>query len=195
MAAEDSDDGGPVVGRTGARFGGASRRRRHPRDGAPPDSGPPDPGMSDPLLSGAAPTEPVPVVPADAGSAEADAAAGRGAVLDLGVAEAGITVRPYVLTGGRTRPPVELGLETLVSTRPGTDPAAAASPAHRAVLDCCDVARSVAEVAATTRVPLGVARVLIGDLAALDLVSVHGGARDRPDQDLMARVLDGLRRL
>lgn len=192
MAAEDSDDGGPVVGRTGARFGGASRRRRHTRDGAPPDSGPPDPGMSDPLLSGAAPTEPVPVVPADA---EADASAGRGAVLDLGVAEAGITVRPYVLTGGRTRPPVELGLETLVSTRPGTDPAAAASPAHRAVLDCCDVARSVAEVAATTQVPLGVARVLIGDLAALDLVSVHGGARDRPDQDLMARVLDGLRRL
>lgn len=159
------DDGGPVVGRTGARFGGAPRRRREARE-----------------RPAAAPEEPVTAaIPVPEPELHADGAR--------------LSVRPYVLTGGRTRAPVDLGLETLVGTRPGAGPALP-SPAHRAVLDRCAVACSVAEVAATVGVPLGVARVLIGDLVAAGALHVHGTATAAaPDQALLARVLDGLRRL
>ncbi|ODU02341.1 MAG: hypothetical protein ABS81_17850 [Pseudonocardia sp. SCN 72-86] len=103
------------------------------------------------------------------------------------------SVRPYVLTGGRTRAPVDLALETLVGTRPGS---VTEDPARRAVLERCGVACSVAEVAATVGVPLGVARVLIGDLVATGALQVLGTATaGAPGQALLARVLDGLRRL
>ena len=47
-------------------------------------------------------------------------------------------------------------------------------------------------------VPLGVARVLIADMAGMGLVTVHGGAskdNEAPDLALLERVLSGLRRL
>jgi DNA-binding IclR family transcriptional regulator len=54
---------------------------------------------------------------------------------------------------------------------------------------------SVAELAALLDLPLGVARVLVGDLADEGLVSVHRPvtAGVRPDPGLLERVLDGLR--
>jgi hypothetical protein len=54
------------------------------------------------------------------------------------------------------------------------------------------------EVAALMVVPLGVARVLIADMAGMGLVTVHGGAskdNETPDLALLERVLSGLRRL
>lgn len=104
-------------------------------------------------------------------------------------------VRPYVFTKGRTRSRYELGIETLVSTVP----AALHRPdleEHRGVLELCLQPRSVAEVAALSRVPLGVGRVIVGDLAAADALVVHRttGAAG-PDLALMERVLSGLRRL
>ncbi|MCW2633529.1 MAG: hypothetical protein JWR88_2491 [Pseudonocardia sp.] len=109
------------------------------------------------------------------------------------------SVRPYVLTGGRTRCHAELGLETLVSTRPFM----AVMPRligreHEAVVRLCVQPRSLAEVAAYLAVPLGVARVLIGDLVELSALVVHHGTepRDTPPSGLvLSRVLDGLRRL
>jgi hypothetical protein len=57
----------------------------------------------------------------------------------------------------------------------------------------------VAEVAALLAIPLGVARVLLGDMAGLGLVIVHQTAsstgKGGPDLALMERVLSGLRRL
>jgi Protein of unknown function (DUF742) len=107
-------------------------------------------------------------------------------------------VRPYVRTGGRTRSHRELALETLVSVsrqRPrGGRPA---NREYRRVVDLCDVPRSIAEVAALTSVPVGVARVLVGDLAAQGLLTVHQ-TRDMgapTDMALMQRVLAGLRNL
>ena len=44
------------------------------------------------------------------------------------------------------------------------------------MLDLCREPRSVAELAARAGVPLGVARVLVGDLAAAAAVSVHRSA-------------------
>jgi hypothetical protein len=108
-------------------------------------------------------------------------------------------VRPYAWTRGRTKANHELKLETLVSS---TDPAPDAAPAnqleHRQVSALCRHPHSVAEVAAKLSVPLGVARVILSDMAELGLISIH---RTFADDDiaahlgLMERVLSGLRRL
>jgi Protein of unknown function (DUF742) len=106
----------------------------------------------------------------------------------------GVKVRPYVRTGGRTRPAVDLAIEALVSTAPGAPEPPGAD--HRAIAALCASPRSVAEIAALLEIPLGVARVLVGDLAQDGGVVVHGtSGPDGPDPTLMQRVLDGLRRL
>jgi hypothetical protein len=105
-------------------------------------------------------------------------------------------VRPYVLTRGRTRADLDLSLETLVSTLPKVIPYQLPHD-EAAVLDLCRAqSRSVAEVAALHRVPIGVAKVLIADLANAGLLAVHRSfAASGPDLLLMERVLGGLRRI
>lgn len=112
---------------------------------------------------------------------------------------ASASVRPYAWTRGRTRSGLDLQLETLVSTSTrGRDQLALLAFEHRSVAELCERAQSVAEVAALLSVPLGVAKVLVGDMAGMGLVVVHrsGGSNgDAPDLALMERVLSGLRRL
>jgi hypothetical protein len=106
------------------------------------------------------------------------------------------TVRPYVLTGGRTRANLDLSLETLVSTLPKVVPYQLPYD-EAAVLELCrPQSRSVAEVAALHKVPIGVAKVLIADLATAGLLAVHRSfAASGSDMALMERVLSGLRRI
>jgi len=108
-------------------------------------------------------------------------------------------VRPYARTGGRTRSDLELPLEALiVTTTAGRSYDRYSQPEHRDIATLCREVRSVAEVAALMVVPLGVARVLIADMAGMGLVTVHGGAsqdNETPDLALLERVLSGLRRL
>ncbi|KAA9372868.1 MULTISPECIES: DUF742 domain-containing protein, partial [Microbispora] len=61
----------------------------------------------------------------------------------------------------------------------------------------CRQVRSVAEVSALLRIPLGVVRVVIADMAAEGLVHVHQPQLEagKPDLNLLERVLSGLRRL
>jgi hypothetical protein len=70
---------------------------------------------------------------------------------------------------------------------------------RRMIVDLCAHPRSVAEIAALLAVPLGVARVLLGDLAGAGAVVVHptaGSVGDgAPDLEFMRRVLVGLRNL
>lgn len=107
--------------------------------------------------------------------------------------------RPYVLTGGRTRSRgQELPLETLVvATLAGRNasPAAGSDQAH--ILKRCAEAISIAEVAAHLHVPLGVARVLVGDLHADGLVAVHQAPTTdgRVELSVLERVLHGLHSL
>lgn len=106
-------------------------------------------------------------------------------------------VRPYAVTGGRTRPRYDLAIEALVFSEHGRE-SAPLSPESQAILELCKVWRSVAELSALTRMPLGVARVLIADLLHDGLVQVQqpqGGPDGRPDLALMERVLSGLRSL
>ena len=113
--------------------------------------------------------------------------------------ETGSLVRPYTKTGGRTRSDYDLAIEALVSTsEQGKAAGAAVLPEHRSICGLCLDTRSVAEVAAHLRLPLGVARVLIGDMAGLGLVLIHQSGMvvgDRPSIEFMERVLSGLRRL
>ncbi|MFP5019524.1 DUF742 domain-containing protein [Pseudonocardia phyllosphaerae] len=110
------------------------------------------------------------------------------------------SVRPYAWTRGRTKSGYELAVETLVSVGGRAAGQLDRLPMeHRAVADLLlEQTRSVAEVAALLSLPLGVARVLLGDMAAGGTVTVHQTAStpgDVPDLALMERVLSGLRRL
>jgi hypothetical protein len=108
-------------------------------------------------------------------------------------------VRPYAWTRGRTKSGLDLAIEALVSTsQRARDQMGLLQVEHRAVAELCEQTRSVAEVAALLSIPLGVARVVLGDMAGLNLVTVHQTASstgETPDLALMERVLSGLRRL
>ena len=108
-------------------------------------------------------------------------------------------VRAYAWTGGRTRSHYNFEIETLVTTTDrGRLSAAVTQADHRAVIALCWEAKSVAEIAALLSVPLGVAKVLLSDMAEHGLISVHQTATpdgESPDYALLERVLSGLRRL
>lgn len=108
--------------------------------------------------------------------------------------------RPYAWTAGRTHPSVDLALEALVETTPeGRATSYSRTSPLSLVMQLCLHKSSVAEVAAHLCVPLGVARVLVGDLLSSGQVTV----RDTLTQDtswdertdLLERVLSGLRTL
>ncbi|MCH0566633.1 MULTISPECIES: DUF742 domain-containing protein [unclassified Streptomyces] len=127
-------------------------------------------------------------------------------------------VRPYSLTGGRTRFGHVLLVETFVAALEpaeerreltgGGVPALAGAqgtlatrvmPEMRAIVELCRRMRTVAEIAALLRMPLGVVRVLLSDLADQGKIRVYGTGTGhgtgRPDRALLERVLSGLRRL
>ena len=108
-------------------------------------------------------------------------------------------VRTYTWTRGRTKPVHDLAVETLVSTSlRGPALGGMTRVEHRSVAELCSAPRSVAEVAALLNLPLGVVRVLLGDMADLGLVIVHRTATnsgDAPAFSFLERVLSGLRRL
>jgi hypothetical protein len=119
--------------------------------------------------------------------------------LDGDYEESAAIVRAYSWTGGRTTSSLQLEIETLVTVSEWDWQSAPMLKAeYHDVVALCDSPRSVAEVAALLRVPLGVARVLLGDMAERGLIDVHRTASsdgDVPDLGLMERVLSGLRRL
>ena len=112
--------------------------------------------------------------------------------------ELGPLVRPYALTGGRTRPSVDLAIEALVATTYSGTLAHGRLPRERAaIIELCTDTRSVAEVAAHLKVPLGVARVLVADMADDLLVRIYEpqSLDEASHVALLERVLSGLRRL
>ncbi|MFD3517188.1 DUF742 domain-containing protein [Streptomyces sp. NPDC058657] len=115
-------------------------------------------------------------------------------------------VRPYSLTGGRTRFTRVLLVETFVAAleaspeRPeltGRPAGNRVAPEMQAIVELCRRMRTVAEIAALLKMPLGVVRVLLSDLADQGKIRVYGTGHGagRPDRALLERVLNGLRRL
>jgi hypothetical protein len=111
-------------------------------------------------------------------------------------APAARVVRPYTLTGGRTAPRVELGFEATLRRQP--DAGGATSGQLAQILEVCD-RRSVAEVSALLSMPIGVVRVLLGDLVEQGLVAVQATLTADSSHDerreLIERTLRGLRTL
>ena len=107
-------------------------------------------------------------------------------------------VRPYAITGGRTQPKYQLQVEAMVvSSHYEPRDLSILSPECQAILGFCRDWRSVAEISAVLRLPLGVARILVADMAVEGLVRVHqtDHVEGRPDLNLLERVLSGLRKL
>ncbi|WP_210586141.1 DUF742 domain-containing protein [Streptomyces sp. GESEQ-35] len=118
--------------------------------------------------------------------------------------EAGPLVRPYAMTGGRTKPGptgVRFDLIALVSldaSAPGFDDDTALGPEHRALIGLCRTeTQSVAELAAGAELPVGVVRVLLGDLLELGCVTVTRPVppAQLPDERILREVIEGLRAL
>lgn len=118
----------------------------------------------------------------------------------------GALVRPYAVTRGRTRPRLEIALEALVETTVRGRTANSREHAghgreQQYIAALCDGRlQSLAEIAARMQLPLGVARVLIADMAAEGLVAVYEPTSfdetdDAVGTELLERVLSGLRRL
>jgi hypothetical protein len=104
-------------------------------------------------------------------------------------------VRPYAITGGRTKTRQPLLLETLISV-PQFDPrlSNALIPESWRIYEFCQERKSITEIAAWLRIPLGVVRVLVSDLADQDRIRVHpsGSATAQSHRELLERVLRGL---
>ncbi|ACY99200.1 MULTISPECIES: DUF742 domain-containing protein [Thermomonospora] len=123
--------------------------------------------------------------------------------------EAGPVVRPYALTGGRTKPVRdEFDLIAIIETVAGTGgdaggPAtvgierALGAPEHQTILELCRSPLSVAEVASELDLPLGVVRVLLGDLLDHGLIRVRRPApvAQFPNERVLKEVIDGLHAL
>jgi Protein of unknown function (DUF742) len=105
--------------------------------------------------------------------------------------------RPYAMIGGRARTGAhaDLEIEALVSA---TDMAERSLPLltreRRSIVELCRGAVAIAEIASLLDVPLGVARILVGDMADEGLLLLHRPTDpiDHPDPDLLRRVLHGL---
>ncbi|GAA3549625.1 DUF742 domain-containing protein [Streptomyces osmaniensis] len=118
--------------------------------------------------------------------------------------EAGPLVRPYAMTGGRTRPGPTgvrfdlIALVTLAGTPRGTGDDTMLGPEHRTLIELCrPETQSVAELAAGADLPVGVVRVLLGDLLERGRVTVSRPVppAQLPDERILREVIEGLRAL
>ena len=105
----------------------------------------------------------------------------------------------YAVTGGRTRAAgQELPLEAVaIATTQAAGSATSLQTESRVIVELCARPKSLAEVGAALGVPVGVARVLVGDLANGGYLDVHlpraGDGDGGPGHVILGRLLDGLR--
>lgn len=127
-------------------------------------------------------------------SAERDASDPRRAhdLYEADGVEEARTVRPYALTRGRTRSVrSDLALEALVRGVGMADPSS--TPERRRILELSTASiLSIAELSAHLSLPLGVIRVLVGDLAAEGLVVVHTGSPSAAPAATNLKVLESV---
>ncbi|MGW2278227.1 DUF742 domain-containing protein [Streptomyces sp. NPDC001770] len=108
-------------------------------------------------------------------------------------------VRPYTMVRGRTHVHHHVfdlvtfvkSLTTSVQEWHGTE------PEHETLLELCRIPISVSEIISHTRLPLGVVRVLLGDLLDLRTIQVSKPYQEdgRPSVSLIREVLTGLQAL
>jgi hypothetical protein len=110
-------------------------------------------------------------------------------------ADAGPLVRPYAVSGGRTRPTIEMDLLSLVMATGQAPPGLDAE--HVKALGRCGNPTSVAEVAAHLRLPVAVTKILLADLVDCEAMTMRAPrpTADSTDRVLLERLLDGLQRI
>jgi hypothetical protein len=111
--------------------------------------------------------------------------------------DAGPVVRPYALTGGRTRPSGErIDLIDMVRAARVVGLNTRLTPEQARVMASCQLPVALVELAADLGLATGVVRILVSDLRERGLVTIH---RARPagvsDLTILRQVADGLRRL
>ena len=113
--------------------------------------------------------------------------------------DAGPVVRPYALTKGRTLPSGEqsFGLIDLVFATGELPPAHfRPGPEHRRILSLCRRPTPIADLIFEIDLPIGVVRVLLGDLAGEGMLRVIlTQSEPGTEQRLLRMVLDGLESL
>lgn len=108
-----------------------------------------------------------------------------------------VAARPYFVTSGRTRTTRPLGIEALAErTEKGEHELADLQFEQYDIAQLCSRAISVAEIAARADMPLGVARVLVADMASGGLLHIHDvPERIADDISLIQRLIHGVRAL
>ncbi|GAB2330158.1 DUF742 domain-containing protein [Streptomyces griseoincarnatus] len=110
----------------------------------------------------------------------------------------GRLVRPFTLTGGRTRPSrADFTLITTVTTAdPQPETAARPQPEHTRILRLCVRPMAVAELAARLDLPVSVVVIMLCDLLEAGRITVRPPRPViTPDPDLLQKVREGLGRL
>ena len=113
--------------------------------------------------------------------------------------EAGPVVRPYAVTKGRTLPSggAEFGLiDVVMATNARPPEHFRPGPEHRRILSLCRRPTPVVDLTSEIDLPLGVVRVLLGDLTSEGMLRVLSTQKQPvTDQRLLRMVLDGLESL
>ena len=108
-------------------------------------------------------------------------------------------VRPYAMTKGRTLPNggASFGLiDVVVATGERPSEHFRPGPEHRRILSVCRRPTPIVDLTSEIDLPIGVVRVLLGDLAGEGLLRIVSTQRQPvPDQRLLRMVLDGLESL
>ncbi|MFI6038995.1 DUF742 domain-containing protein [Streptomyces sp. NPDC051315] len=112
---------------------------------------------------------------------------------------AGRLVRPFTLTGGRTRP--SRADFTLITTVTAVDPrperAVRPQPEHVRILRLCARPVAVAEIAARMDLPVSVVVIMLCDLLEAGLITARPPrpVTGTPNLELLQKVRDGLGRI
>ena len=114
--------------------------------------------------------------------------------------DAGRVARPYTVTGGRTRPKGEAYfdlVDVVAATNARPADGLPVSPECIRILQLSQRPVSVADLASAVRLPLGVVRVLLGDLVHVGMIKLvhHAPSGQVTDERLLRKVLDGLHTL
>ncbi|NEE02919.1 DUF742 domain-containing protein [Phytoactinopolyspora halotolerans] len=114
--------------------------------------------------------------------------------------EAGPLVRLYAMTAGRARSVGETALDLMatIEASPMVPDNPMLSPEKLTLLRICQrQPQTVTDIASESNLPLGVVRVLLGDLIGAGYITVSRPIQPTqlPDSHILKEVLDGLRAL
>ena len=104
-------------------------------------------------------------------------------------------VRPFVMTGGRTRAERrDLRIETMLTAVPGAS-AAGLSAEQAKLLRLCERPISIAEASAALALVIGVTTILAADLVSEGRLEVHQTDPVEIELDALSRMIDAVKAL